>query len=57
LGHEASNLTYVKKILLLRSLIMDAGWVVVEKDKGKDLRTIILYCYLECTQSVEGRNV
>jgi hypothetical protein len=37
---EANNLTSIKKILLLRSLIMDASWITEVKDQGKAKKTI-----------------
>jgi len=37
---EANNLTSIKKILLLRSLIMNASWIKEVKDQGKVKRTI-----------------
>jgi hypothetical protein len=35
LGLEANNLTSIKKVLLLRSLIMDASCIIVVRDQGK----------------------
>jgi len=35
LGLEANSLILAKKILLLRSLMMGANWIIVVKDPGK----------------------
>lgn len=45
------------KASLFRSLIIDARWIILVKDQGKDIRIKISNYYLECIQSIERRNV
>ena len=49
LGREANHHTSEKKkeVLLLRRLMMDASWVIVVKDQGKAIRTMISILLLE----------
>jgi len=46
LAREGNNHTSVK-LLLLRSLIMDAGWIIVIKDQRKFVRTEMARKYVE----------